>query len=55
MDNKKQKKQISNDTVAPGMDPDDAFGKDATESEIKNGESTKVTRFTYDEYDPSED
>ncbi|MEN1967114.1 hypothetical protein WMZ97_03450 [Lentibacillus sp. N15] len=42
------------DVVAPGMDEEDSFGEDATQSEIKRDESTKVTRMIYDEYDPSE-
>lgn len=54
--NHKPKKQSQkwDDVVAPGNDPDDSFGRDATPSEIKQGESTKVTRMMYDEYDPSE-
>ncbi len=39
--------------VAPGMDPESSYGEKATKSEIKKGESTTVTRLTYDEYDPS--
>jgi len=51
---KKKKIQIPDSAVAPGMDEEDAYGEKATESEIKNGESTTVTRMVYDEYDPSE-
>ncbi|WP_185959703.1 hypothetical protein [Lentibacillus cibarius] len=50
---KKKRKGIDNDSVAPGIDPDDAFGEDASATDIEKGESTKVTRLTYDEYDPS--
>lgn len=46
--------QMNDDVIAPGIDPDDSYGRDATQSEIEQGESTKVTRMTYDEYDPSE-
>ncbi|WP_205520116.1 hypothetical protein [Virgibacillus doumboii] len=54
MDKKKKKSQKYDEVVAPGIDPDDAFGKDASAAEIKKGESTKVTRLKYDEYDSSE-
>ncbi|WP_168927240.1 hypothetical protein [Virgibacillus necropolis] len=54
MDKKKKKPQINDDVVAPGVDEQDSFGAKATQSEIEEGESTKVTRLVYDEYDPSE-
>ncbi|WP_172840439.1 hypothetical protein [Virgibacillus phasianinus] len=53
MDQKKRKSQIDDSVVAPGA-PEDALDKKATQAEIENGESTKVTRLMYDEYDPSE-
>ncbi|MFD2759615.1 hypothetical protein [Lentibacillus juripiscarius] len=52
---KKKNKRINSDVVAPGIDPDDSYGKHASKAEIEKGESTKVTRLTYDEYDPSGD
>ncbi|MBT2217936.1 hypothetical protein KK120_19215 [Virgibacillus dakarensis] len=54
MDKKRKKSDAYDNVIAPGIDPDDSFGKDATKSEIESGESTKVTKLTYDEYDPSE-
>lgn len=54
MDKKKRKPHRNDETVAPGMDPDDSFGEEASETEIEKGESTRVTRMTYDEYNPSE-
>ncbi|HLR53083.1 MAG TPA: hypothetical protein VK072_09455 [Candidatus Avamphibacillus sp.] len=51
---KKKKSQIPDSVVAPGIDEEDAYGEMATKSEIKNGESTTVTRMVYDEYDASE-
>ncbi|WP_010530305.1 hypothetical protein [Lentibacillus jeotgali] len=54
MDKKKRKETTDRHVTAPGIDPDDSFGEPATEEDIENGESTRVTRMTYDEYDPSE-
>lgn len=54
MDKKKRKSKIADSVVAPGIDPEDAFGEKASTSQVKNDESTPVTRMTYDEYDPSE-
>ncbi|MBP2256991.1 hypothetical protein [Virgibacillus alimentarius] len=54
MDEKKKKKVIGDNVVAPGINEEDAYGEKATEAEIKSGESIKVTQFVYDEYDPSE-
>jgi hypothetical protein len=53
MDKKEKNSQVSDTAVAPGIDPEDSYGRDATKAAIKKGESTKVTRFVYDEYDPS--
>ncbi len=39
--------------VAPGLDEEDSFGKDASKSDKEKGETTKVTRMIYDEYEPS--
>lgn len=55
MAKKKGKKQAEDNLVAPGIDKEDEFGRQATEANIANGESTKVTRFVYNEYDPSEE
>ncbi|MCG3420052.1 hypothetical protein [Oceanobacillus jordanicus] len=54
MDKKKRKIRTDNTVVAPGMDPEDSYGERATKFEIEKGESTTVTRVTYDEYDPSD-
>ena len=54
MDNKKKKTRIDDSVVASGIDTGDALDKEATESEIESDESTKVTKFVYDEYDSSE-
>ncbi|GAA0429082.1 hypothetical protein GCM10008983_01760 [Lentibacillus halophilus] len=54
MMDERKKKQQDYDGVAPGIDPDDAFGQNASENDIKRGESTKVTRLIYDEYDPDQ-
>ncbi|MFD1361039.1 hypothetical protein [Lentibacillus salinarum] len=51
---KKNRNKTDRRVTAPGIDPDDSYGEPATDAEIEKGESTKVTRFTYDEYDPSE-
>lgn len=54
MDKKKGKKRIADSVVAPGMNAADSFGEPATKDEIEKGESTTSTKFSYDEYDPSE-
>lgn len=54
MDKRKRKREIDRDVTAPGIDPDDSYGEPATEAEIEKGESTRVTRLKYDEYEPSE-
>lgn len=54
MDKKEKKLKVSDTAVAPGIDLEDSYGKDATKAAIKNGESTKVTRLIYDEVDASE-
>ncbi|MDL4842251.1 hypothetical protein [Aquibacillus rhizosphaerae] len=53
MDSKK-KQPKADEKVAPGVDPDESFGEDAKQSEIKADDYTTVTRLTYDEYDASE-
>jgi hypothetical protein len=40
-------------SIAPGMDTEDELKKDATETEIDKGESTRVTTLSLDENDPS--
>jgi len=54
MGKKKKKQDVLKNASAPGIDPDDSYGRAATQSEIEQGEYTKVTRLTNDEYDPSE-
>ncbi|SET68130.1 hypothetical protein SAMN05216389_12046 [Oceanobacillus limi] len=54
MDRKKRTNNTNIRGVAPGIDPEDSYGEDATKAEIEHGESTKVTRLTYDEYNPSD-
>ncbi|WP_249872480.1 hypothetical protein [Oceanobacillus saliphilus] len=53
MDRKQKKLRAEDSAVAPGMDPEDSYGKRATKSEIEKGESTTTTRLTYDAFDPS--
>jgi len=52
---KKRKNDISSSAQAPGIDPDDSYGKDATKEEIDKGEYTPVTRLVYDEYEASKE
>lgn len=52
-DKKKNEQKISS-AQAPGIDPDDSFGEKANRQEIKSGESTRVIRLTYDEYEKSD-
>lgn len=54
MDGKEKKIKLPKDATAAGIDPDASYGVNATKSDIKKGESTKVTRLVYDEYDPSD-
>jgi len=54
MDKRKDKSQLPDSVVAPGIDEEDAYGEKATKSEIENDESTTVTRMVYDEYEASE-
>ncbi|MFC4559830.1 hypothetical protein ACFO3D_16720 [Virgibacillus kekensis] len=51
MDKNQLKHQDDRPKVAPGIDPDDSFGEKATEAEVKNNQSTQVTRLTLDEYE----
>ena len=55
MRTKKAKAYKLANTEAPGIDPDDSLGKKAKEHDIKDGESTRVTRLVYDEYERSEE
>lgn len=50
---KKREKEDDDKKVAPTLDEEDSYGKDATQSEIDHGDSTKVTRLINDEVDPS--
>ncbi|MCX7745889.1 MAG: hypothetical protein N2645_03215 [Clostridia bacterium] len=52
MDDKKRNVHKKEPTVAPGYN-DEKFGEDASQDDIKNGKSTKVTRVFLDENDPS--
>lgn len=52
--NKKKKEYKAAKVQAPGIDPDDSFGEKANEEEIRSGESTRVTRIIYDEYEKSD-
>ncbi len=49
---KQRKKEKRPPRVAPGFD-DAKFGEDASEEEIRKGESTRVIRVFLDENDPS--
>lgn len=48
---KEEKRKAPNSAVAPGIDPDKAFGKKASKADIEQGYTTKVTRLSYNEYD----
>ncbi|WP_240375015.1 hypothetical protein [Bacillus piscicola] len=50
---KKKQTMDTSEKVAPTMDEEDSYGRDATQEEIKNGESTKVIRLSLDENEPS--
>ncbi|MCE7792776.1 hypothetical protein K8O68_10150 [Salipaludibacillus sp. CUR1] len=53
---KKETNKVSSEeerTTAPGINEEDEFGEEATEDDRRRGDSTKVTRLIYDEYDPS--
>ncbi|MDY0395003.1 hypothetical protein ACFSMW_11465 [Virgibacillus halophilus] len=50
---RKRRQKASDNGVAPGIDPDDSYGENATDAEIAEGDSTTVTRLVYDEYDHS--
>ncbi|AGK54286.1 MAG: hypothetical protein K0S25_316 [Bacillus sp. (in: firmicutes)] len=47
------KKKNNEPTLAPGMNDNEELEQKATEDEIKEGEYTSVTRFSWDEVDPS--
>ncbi|WP_280770288.1 hypothetical protein [Salipaludibacillus daqingensis] len=55
MDYKKHKNQSvnENEKIAPGIDEEDSYGEDASKEDKEEGETTKVTRLIYDEYDHS--
>ncbi|MBM7553549.1 hypothetical protein [Thalassobacillus pellis] len=50
---RKTKRQLTDKKAAPTSNEEDSYGENATKSEIEQGESTKVTRLVYDEYDSS--
>lgn len=54
MELRNNKKKRETNIQAPGIDPDDSYGKKANEKEVKSGESTRVTRLIYDEYERSD-
>lgn len=39
--------------LAPGIDDDEELNEEATKQEIKQGDSTRVFTFSYDEVNPS--
>jgi hypothetical protein len=45
--------ESDNATLAPGLDGVKGMNDTATKEEIAKGDSTKVTRLVYDEYDAS--
>ncbi|WP_156288603.1 hypothetical protein [Oceanobacillus salinisoli] len=51
---KKKSNQVPDTAQAPGIDLDDSYGKNATQEDKENKETTQVTRLVYDEYDASE-
>ncbi|WP_170287551.1 hypothetical protein [Aquibacillus halophilus] len=53
MDKKKKTEKVE-PKVAPGIDPDESYGENATETDMNKDDSTTVTRLSYDEYDPSD-
>ncbi|WP_163538968.1 hypothetical protein [Gracilibacillus sp. YIM 98692] len=50
----KKRRALTEKNVAPTVNEEDSYGEDATNDEVRKGESTKVTRLVYDEYDASE-
>lgn len=51
---KKNRKNMNEPTIAPGLDDQNELEQNATQNEIKKGESTSVYTLSYDEVDPSE-
>lgn len=43
--NKKKRGNETEETVAPTVNEEDSYGEDATEDEIVNDDSTRVTRL----------
>ncbi|MDY0410235.1 hypothetical protein ACFFIS_15170 [Virgibacillus soli] len=54
MERSKRRFHQNEDMIAPGMNTDDKLDMDASDTEKQAGETTKVTKLIYDEYDPSE-
>lgn len=50
---KKSDRKNNDPTLAPGMDDQEELEQRATDTEIENGEYTKVVTLSYDEVDPS--
>ncbi|GGH85591.1 hypothetical protein JOD43_003380 [Pullulanibacillus pueri] len=46
-------KKEDDPTIANGIDNDEELDAEATKEEVSRGDSTKVTKLVYDEYDPS--
>lgn len=53
LEKRKNKQKIPDTAIAPGIDPEESYGKNATKSDIERGESTPVIRLVYDEYHTS--
>lgn len=51
--NKASREDTDDATLAPGLDGVQGLNEDATKEEEERGETTRVTRLVYDEYDPS--
>jgi hypothetical protein len=52
-DMKKDQYSKGEPTIAEGMNTEDELNRDATQADIENGDSTKVTVLSLDENDPS--
>ncbi|WP_416148828.1 hypothetical protein ACM26V_21575 [Salipaludibacillus sp. HK11] len=56
MDKRDKEKELfsaKNEKVAPGLDEEDSYGKNASKTDMKQDNTTKVTRLINDEYDHS--
>jgi hypothetical protein len=50
---KKNEKKNNGPSLAPGMDDQEELEQRASDTEIANGEYTRVVTLSYDEVDPS--